>query len=90
MPTLGGFTQTALLTFAGILDFEEDDEDDENDEILRELRAKQAELKSVCQYNALAAKRLYKLGKEELAKQELKRKLALCDSEVWTQQYYAE
>lgn len=66
----------------GILDFEEDDEDDENDEILRELRAKQAELKAVCQYNVLAAKRLYKLAKEEIAKQELKRKLAVCDSEV--------
>lgn len=83
-PFLGASLRQLFSNFAGILDFEEDDEDDENDEILRELRAKQAELKSVCQYNALAAKRLYKLAKEELAKQELKRKLALCDSEVWS------
>ncbi|XP_053384226.1 transcriptional adapter 3-B-like isoform X2 [Mercenaria mercenaria] len=66
----------------GILDFEEDDEDDENDEILRELRAKQAELKVICQHNIMSTKRLYKLAKEEMAKQELKRKLAVSDSEV--------
>lgn len=66
----------------GILDFSEDDEDDENDEILRELRAKQAELKAVCQHNVMATKKLYKIAKEEMARQELKRKVAASDSEV--------
>ena len=71
-----------ILFYTGILDFEEDDEDDENDEILRELRAKQAELKAVCQHNLLATKKLYKLAKDEMAKQELKKKLAVSDTEV--------
>lgn len=66
----------------GILDFDEEEEDDENDEILRELRAKQAELKAVCQHNIIATKKLYKLAKDEMAKQELKRKIAASDTEV--------
>ncbi|KAL4225557.1 transcriptional adaptor 3 [Mactra antiquata] len=66
----------------GILDFDESEEDDENDEILRELRSKQAELKVICQHNILATKKLYKLAKDEMAKQELKKKLAISDSEI--------
>lgn len=69
-------------SFSGILDFDESEEDDENDEILREIRTKQAELKVVCQHNIIATKKLYKLAKDEMAKQELKKKLAVSDSEV--------
>lgn len=69
--------------YSGILEFDEEEEDDENDEILRELRVKQAELKEICQHNTLATKRLYKLAKEEMGRQELRRKLAASDSEVW-------
>ena len=67
---------------SGILDCEETEEDDENDEILKELRAKQAELKAVCNYNIQATKKLYKLAKEEMGRQEMKRKLSAADSEV--------
>ncbi|XP_052229762.1 transcriptional adapter 3-B-like [Dreissena polymorpha] len=66
----------------GILEFDDEDEDDENDEILRELRAKQAELKEICALNTMATKQLYKLAKDRMEQQELKRKLATSDSEV--------
>ncbi len=66
-----------------MLDFDEEEEDDENDEILKELRAKQSELKVVCQHNIMATKRLYKLAKDEMARQEQRRKLAAVDNEVW-------
>lgn len=66
----------------GILDFDDDDEDDENDEILKELRAKQAELKAVSKHNLLATKQLYKMAREEMGRQEIRRKLAAADSEV--------
>lgn len=66
----------------GLLDFDEEEADDENDEILRELRAKQAELKVLCQHNLAATKRLYKHAKDEMAKQELRKKLAASDLEV--------
>ncbi|XP_052798333.1 transcriptional adapter 3-A-like isoform X2 [Mya arenaria] len=66
----------------GILDFDDDEEDDENDEILRELRAKQAELRDICAHNLQATKRLYKLAREEIDQQELRRKLSTSDTEV--------
>jgi len=71
-----------LLYATGILDFDDDEEDDENDEILRELRQKQAELREICAHNLQATKRLYKVAREEMDKQELKRKLAASDAEV--------
>jgi len=70
------------LYYPGILDFDDEEEDDEGDEILRELKAKQAELKEICQHNVIATKKLFKLAKDEQARQELRRKLATSDTEV--------
>ena len=57
-------------------------DDDPDDEILAELRKKQAELKTVSQHNIMVTKKLYKLAKEMMDQQELKKKLAAADAEV--------
>ncbi|KAK3594080.1 hypothetical protein CHS0354_040848 [Potamilus streckersoni] len=66
----------------GILDFEDKVEEDPNDEILLELRRKQQDLKAVSQHNIAITKRLYKLAKEDMARQEIKKKLQAADAEV--------
>lgn len=66
----------------GILDGEDTFDDDPDDEILAELRKKQAELKAVSQHNIMVTKKLYKLAKEMMDKQEVKKKLSAADAEV--------
>ena len=67
---------------SGILDVDDKVDDDPDDEILAELRKKQAELKVISQHNITVTKKLYKLAKEMMDKQELKKKLAASDNEV--------
>ena len=57
-------------------------DDDPDDEILAELRKKQAELKAISQHNIMVTKKLYKLAKERMDQQEMKKKLAAADAEV--------
>ena len=64
------------------MDVDDKVDDDPDDEILAELRKKQAELKVISQHNITVTKKLYKLAKEMMDKQELKKKLAASDSEV--------
>uniref|UniRef100_A0A0B7AM17 Transcriptional adapter 3-like n=1 Tax=Arion vulgaris TaxID=1028688 RepID=A0A0B7AM17_9EUPU len=66
----------------GILEKEEEEEDDPNDEVLAELRKKQQELRAVSQQNVNILKSLYRQGQEDIARQELKKRLQLADSEV--------
>ena len=58
-------------------------EDDPEDEILTELKQKQEELKTLCQHNINMTKNLLEKAREEMKKQELKKKLAAIDSEVF-------
>ena len=73
---------SSLVTIEGIL--ESDDRCDENpeDEILCELRKKQQELRMLSQHNLLMTKRLYKMAKEEMTRQDLRRKMAAADADV--------
>ncbi len=66
----------------GILDPDEKPEDNPDDEILAELKKKQGELRALSQHNLSIAKRLYKLAKEEIQRQDLRKKLAAADAEV--------
>lgn len=66
----------------GLLDSDDKVEDDPDDEILMELKQKQQELKTLCQYNISMTKNLLEKAKEEMKKQEQKKKLAQVDSEV--------
>ena len=66
----------------GLLDSEDKVEDDPDDEILTELKQKQQELKTLCQYNISMTKNLLEKAREEMKKQEQKKKLAAADSEV--------
>ena len=66
----------------GLLDGEDTVDDDPDDEILAELRKKQAELKAISQHNIMVTKKLYKLAKERMDQQEMKKKLAAADAEV--------
>lgn len=47
-----------------------------------ELRKKQQELKALGQQNLLSLKRLHKLAKDEMSRQELRRKINAADTEV--------
>lgn len=69
-----------LLT--GILDCEDKVDDNPDDEILSELRQKQQELKAVSNYVVSVTKTLLDKAREEMKKQELKKKLATADAEV--------
>ena len=71
-----------VCTFAGILDPDEKPDEDPDDEILNELRRKQSELRVLSQHNLMFTKRLYKLAKEEMARQDLRRKGVAADAEV--------
>ena len=57
-------------------------DDNPEDEILGELRKKQQELRVLSQHNQMMTKRLYKLAKDELQRQELRRKMAAADADV--------
>lgn len=76
-------TCTYLIdVLAGILDCEDKVEDNPDDEILTELRQKQQELKAVSNYVVSVTKTLLDKAREEMKKQELKKKLATADAEV--------
>ncbi|ELT93657.1 hypothetical protein CAPTEDRAFT_174003 [Capitella teleta] len=67
----------------GILDSDDfNSEDDPNDEVLAELRKKQQELRVLSQHNLMVTKRLYKMAKEEMQRQELRKKMATADADV--------
>ncbi|OWF35458.1 Transcriptional adapter 3-B [Mizuhopecten yessoensis] len=66
----------------GILDMEEKVEDNPDDEILTELRQKQQDLKAISQHNIVVTKSLLERAKEEMKKQEIRKKLAAADAEV--------
>ena len=74
-----------VSTCAGILDPDEKPDEDPDDEILNELRRKQSELRVLSQHNLMLTKRLYKLAKEEMARQDLRRKGVAADAEVGRQ-----
>lgn len=66
----------------GIFEAEDNPQENPDDEILAELRKCQAELKALTSYNLQTKRRLLKLAKEEMVKQELRRKLQAADAEV--------
>jgi len=66
----------------GILDPGDDDTDPGNDEILNELQRCQEELKAVSQHNQIQMRRLIKSAREEMARQEIRSRLAEADKEV--------
>lgn len=66
----------------GILEPGEDDLDPGADEILTELNRCQEELRAVAQHNQVQLRRLVKAAKEEMAKQEIRARLAEADKEV--------
>lgn len=70
------------IVFTGILDCEDKVDDNPDDEILSELRQKQQELKAVSNYVVSVTKTLLDKAREEMKKQELKKKLATADAEV--------
>ena len=78
------FKVSALLLPSGILEVDDNNtEDNPDDEILAELKKKQQELKALSQHNLSIIKRLHKLAKEEMQKQDLRKKMAAADTEVW-------
>ncbi|KAK3103718.1 hypothetical protein FSP39_021299 [Pinctada imbricata] len=66
----------------GILESEDKVEDNPDDEVLTELRQKQQELRALSQHNVSVIKTLMGKAKEEIKKQDLKKKLATADAEV--------
>lgn len=71
------------LEEVGILGSDDErSEESADDEILAELRKKQAELKALSHQNAVMLRFLHKQAKEEIAQQELRKKLAAVDAEV--------
>ena len=60
----------------------DDDNEQVNDEILAELSRCQEELKLVSQHNQMQLKRLIKSAREEMARQEIRTRLAEADQEV--------
>lgn len=68
---------------AGILGSDDEkSEESADDEILAELKKKQAELKALSHQNAVMLRFLHKQAKEEMAQQDLRKKLAAADTEV--------
>ncbi|CAH1787384.1 unnamed protein product [Owenia fusiformis] len=66
----------------GILEADDVLDSDPEDEILQELKKKQSELKAVTQHNTLVTKKLLRLAKDEMERQELRKKMAAADLEV--------
>ena len=58
------------------------------DEIVQELKKKQGELRALSQHNVMVMKNLHKLAKEEMARQDLRRKVSVADNEVSKQLAY--
>ena len=75
-------SKNLLPFFAGILDPDEKGDEDDDDEILSELRRKQNELRVLSQHNLMLTKRLYKMAKDEMSRQDLRRKMIAADAEV--------
>ena len=71
-----------MVLFVGILEVDEKPEDNPDDEILCDLRKKQQELKTISAHNLLITKRLYKIAKEEMQRQDLRKKMIAADAEV--------
>ena len=76
------------MSLLGIFDVDDHADDNSDDEILNELHKKQHELKAISQHNLMVAKHLYKAAKEEMARQELRRKMAIADAEVTVTFFY--
>ena len=80
--------QFAASLFSGIFNSDDDKEErgasssDENDEILAELKKKQSELRALSHQNAIMLRHLHKQAKDELQRQQLKKKMAAADAEV--------
>lgn len=66
----------------GIFEAEDNLQENPDDEILAELRKCQSELRALTTHNLQTKRRLLKLAKEEMTKQELRRKLQMVDAEV--------
>jgi transcriptional adapter 3 len=66
----------------GILDLEDMLADSPDDEILAELRKCQLELRAVSTHNLQVLKQLLRQANEEMARQELRKKMQLVDAEV--------
>ncbi|XP_041365327.1 transcriptional adapter 3-like isoform X2 [Gigantopelta aegis] len=66
----------------GIIDVEDQPEDDPDDEILAEIKEKQQELRALHERNIGVIKQLIKKAKEEMSRQEMRKKLVAADSEV--------
>ena len=66
----------------GILDPNEQIKNPAEDEIMTELKACQAELKTLSSHNVSQLKRLLDLTKKEMAKQDLKRQLQSIDNDI--------
>ena len=58
--------------------------DEEGDEVLAELKKKQSELRALSQQNSNMLKHLLKHAKDELGRQDLRKKMAAADAEVIT------
>lgn len=71
-----------FISGPGILESEDKVEDNPDDEILTELKEKQQELRAVNQHNIAVTKHLLKMAKEEMARQELRKKLTAVEAEV--------
>ena len=67
---------------SGILEVEDKPDDNPDDEILTELRKKQQELKALSEHNYVVTKRLFKMAKDEMTRQDLRKKMAAADAEV--------
>ena len=67
----------------GLLDLDGSQEDSaDEDEILRELKKRQQELTAVSEHNYNVAKHLLEMAKEEMRKQEIRKRLSVADNEV--------
>ena len=69
----------------GLLEVEEKPppaDENPDDEILSELRKKQQELKALSSHNLHVTKRLYRLAKEEMGRQDMKKRVVAADADV--------
>ena len=81
--TLIYYPQNSVPFAPGILEADDDMPDDgADDEIVLELRKKQQELKALTQHNQMVIKRMVRQAKEEMGRQDLRRKMSQADHEV--------
>ena len=69
--------------FSGIIDVEDPPEDDPEDEILAEIKQKQQDLRALHERNIVVIKQLIRKAKEEMSRQEMRKKLVAADTEVF-------